>query len=78
MQMHSRADAIKASVNSLRRSQAAEGLEINPEISGAASRLDNYLQAADRAAQNNDVVAARKYMESAERQLGVLEAKFGR
>jgi len=36
------------------------------------------LQAADRAAQNNDLAAARRYMENAERQLSFLEAKFGR
>ncbi len=78
MQLHSRADAIRGSVNSLRRQQAADGLEISPEIAGAASRLDNYLQAADRAAQNNDLNAARKSMDGAEKQLTVLEAKFGR
>jgi enhancing lycopene biosynthesis protein 2 len=78
MQLHSRADAIRGSINNLRRQQAAEGLEISPEISGAATRLDNYLQAADRASQNNDLVAARKYMDNAEKQLSVLEAKFGR
>jgi len=78
MQMHSRADAIRGSVNSLRRQQAADGFEISPEISGAASRLDNYLQAADRAAQQNDLNAARKYMDGAEKQLSFLEAKFGR
>lgn len=78
MQMHSRADAVHSSVNSLRRSQAADGLEISPEISGAVSRLDNYLQAADRAAQGNDLAAARRNMENAERQLNFLEAKFGR
>ena len=78
MQMHSRADAVRASVNSLRRAQAADGLELSPEIAGASSRLDNYLQAADRAAQNNDLPAARRYIDSAEKQLAVLEAKFGR
>jgi hypothetical protein len=78
MQLHSRADAVRASIENLRRHQAAEGLEISPEIAGAANRMDNYLQAADRAAQNNDLSAARRYMENAERQLSVVEAKFGR
>jgi serine/threonine-protein kinase len=78
MQLHARADAVKNSVNSLRRQQAADGLEISPEISGAASRLDNYLQAADRASQSSDLTAARRYMDNAERQLTLLEAKFGR
>jgi serine/threonine-protein kinase len=78
MQLHARADAVKSSVNNLRRQQAADGLEISPEISGAATRLDNYLHAADRARQTNDLVATRKYMDNAERQLNVLEAKFGR
>jgi hypothetical protein len=78
MQLHSRADAIRGSVNSLRRQQAADGFEVSPEIAGASSRLDNYLQAADRASQSNDLAAARKYMDGAEKQLTVLEAKFGR
>ena len=78
MQLHARADAIRGNINNLRRQQAADGLEISPEIAATAGRLDNYLQAADRATQNNDLSAARRYMENAERQLGVLEAKFGR
>jgi serine/threonine protein kinase len=78
MQLHARADAIRGSINNLRRQQAADGLEISPEIAGAVNRLDNYLQAADRAAQSNDLSAARRYMENAERQLSFLEAKFGR
>lgn len=78
MQLHSRADAIIASVNNLRRQQAADGLELSPEISGAASRLDNYLQNADRAAQANDLASARRNMDGAEKQLSFLEAKFGR
>jgi hypothetical protein len=78
MQLHSRADAVRGSVDTLRRQQAADGLGLSPEIAGAASRLDGYLQMADRAAQNNDLSAARKYMDGAEKQLTVLEAKFGR
>ncbi len=78
MQLHARADAIRGSVDNLRRQQAAEGLNVSPEIAGAASRLDQYLQAADRAAQSNDLAAARRNMDNAEKQLSVLEAKFGR
>ncbi len=78
MQIHSRADAVRGSINNLRRQQAADGLEISPEISGAANRMDSYLQAADRAAQTNDLAAARRNMDNAEKQLSVLEAKFGR
>jgi hypothetical protein len=78
MQTHARADAIRGSVDTLRRQQAAEGLNLSPEISGAVSRLDQYLQAADRAAQSNDLSAALRNIENAEKQLTVLEAKFGR
>ncbi len=78
VQVHARADSVRASVNNLRRQQAADGLEISPEISGAASRLDNYLQAADRAAQANDLSAAHRNLDNAEKQLTFLEAKFGR
>lgn len=78
MQLHARADAIKGSVDNLRRQQAADGLGLSPEIAGAATRLDQYLQAADRASQSNDLAAAQRYMDNAEKQLGVLEAKFGR
>ena len=78
MLLHSRADAVRASVNNLKRQQSADGFEISPEISGAVSRLDNYLQAADRAAQSNDLSAIRRYMDGAEKQLAFLEGKFGR
>jgi hypothetical protein len=78
MKLHARSDAVRGSLDRLRQQQAAEGLGLSMELSSSASRLDNYLQAADRAVQNNDVQSARKYMEKVEKEVTFLEQKFGR
>ncbi len=78
IKLHSRADAVRETVNRLRQEQAASGYGMSPEISGSASRLESYLQAADRALQNNDLPSTRKYTDNIEKELIFLETKFGR
>lgn len=76
MEMRSRADAIGQVLNSVRRSQAASGLEMNPEFTAAFSRLQYYLQAAEKALKDKDLASAGKDMDNAEKLLSFLEARF--
>jgi phosphoglycerate-specific signal transduction histidine kinase len=48
------------------------------DVAASANRLDGYLQAAERAIQNNTVPAARTYMDRADGELNKLEAFLGK
>jgi eukaryotic-like serine/threonine-protein kinase len=76
--MHSRADAVRGSLDHLRAQQAASGLNISPEIAASATRLDSFLAAADHALQAGNLSSARKNMDKAESDLSKLEERFGR
>ena len=78
MKLRSRADAVKSSLDNLRTQQAASGLGLRQDIVSSASRMESYLQAADRALQNNSLDSAHKSMDRAEEELNKLEAFFGR
>ena len=78
MKVKSRAESIRGSLDHLRSQQAADGLSINPTVASGASRMDGYLQAAERALQNNNLEAARKNTERADAEVTKLEAFFGR
>jgi serine/threonine-protein kinase len=78
MKVKSRAESIRGSLDHLRSQQAADGLSINPTVVSGASRMDGYLQAAERALQSNNLEAARKNTERADAEVTKLEAFFGR
>ncbi len=78
VKLHARAEAVKDSLDNLRRQQAQDGLGIRQDIASAASRLNMYLQAADSALQSNALERARKNMVQAEEELGKLEKFFGK
>ena len=76
MKLRSRADAMHISLDHLRSQQAADGLNLNPTVTAGASRMDNYLRAADQALQNNNLDSARKYLERAETEIGETRKVF--
>ena len=78
MKLHARAEAVRDSLDRLRGQNAASGLGVRQDIVASASRMESYLQAADRALQNNTLDSARKDMSHAEEELNKLEAFFGR
>ncbi len=78
MKLHARAEAVKDSLDNLRRQQAQDGLGIRQDIASASSRLTMYLGAADNALRGNSLESARKNMERAEQELDKLEKFFGR
>ncbi len=78
MKLQARAAAVKDSLDRLRGQNAASGLGLRQDIVASASRMESYLQAADRALQSNTLESARKDMNHAEEELNKLEAFFGR
>jgi len=78
MKLQARATTVKESLDRLRGQNAASGLGVRQDIVASASRMDSYLQAADRDLQNNTLESARKDMNHAEDELNKLETFFGR
>jgi eukaryotic-like serine/threonine-protein kinase len=78
IQLEARTGAVNGSLVRLRQQQAASGLGLRQDIAASASRLDTYLQAAERALQSNDVQSALKNMDRAGQELNKLEAFFGK
>jgi serine/threonine-protein kinase len=78
VQLGARASAAKASVERLRSEQAASGLGLRQDITSSMSRMEAYMDAADRATQAGNVSSARKSMFQAEKQIERLEAFFGK
>ncbi len=78
LQLRARAAAVKTSLDRLREQQGAAGLGIRQDIGGSASRLEDYLRAAETAVQSNALQSAQKNMDRAEAELTKLEAFFGK
>jgi eukaryotic-like serine/threonine-protein kinase len=78
MQISSRASAVRDSIDQIRRQQEADGLGMRGDIVASLSRMNSYLDAANRALGVNDVVDAKQDMEKAERELAKLEGFLGK
>jgi hypothetical protein len=77
-QLSSRATAAKDSVESLRRAQSQQGLNLRGDISAAEQRMDTYMGKAQAAFQNQDAKSTKKYMDLAETEVETLEKFLGR
>ncbi|HEV2135635.1 MAG TPA: protein kinase [Terracidiphilus sp.] len=73
----SRADTARNGVNSIRRQQQAQGLDLRGDILSAQSRLNNDMNQANQALSRNDPATANQYMDRAERELTTLETFLG-
>ncbi len=76
--LSARAAAAKDSVENLRRQQQSQGLNLRADISATLSRMEQYMNKADSSLANHDAEAARKNMDSAEREIEKLEQFLGR
>jgi hypothetical protein len=72
-----RADTARNGVNSIRRQQQAQGLDLRGDILSAQSRLNNDMNQANQALSRNDPATANQYMDRAERELTTLETFLG-
>ncbi|MEO8596092.1 MAG: protein kinase [Candidatus Solibacter sp.] len=73
-----RAGGIRASLQTLQRSQAASGLNLRGDMQDAANMVNTYLTGADAALNASDVTAAKSFADKAERQLEKLEKFLNR
>ncbi|MGD0695724.1 MAG: serine/threonine-protein kinase [Terriglobia bacterium] len=77
-QLSTRAVAAKESVETIRRQQQAQGLNLRGDISAAEDLMATYMDKAKAALQNKNAKDARKYIDKAEIPLGTLEKFLGR
>ena len=73
-----RANGIHTSLQTLQRSQAANGLNLRGDMVEAASLMDSYLQGANAALNAGDAASARSFLEKSERQAERLEKFLNR
>ena len=78
IQLGARANAAKASVDQIRQQQAASGFGLRQDVAASLSRMEAYMDAAERAVQGQNSHAARKSMDQAEKEIDNLEAFLGR
>jgi hypothetical protein len=78
VQLGARANAAKSSVERLRSEQAASGLGLRQDVTSSMSRMEAYMDAADRATQSGNLSSARRNMDQAEKEIEKLEALFGK
>jgi eukaryotic-like serine/threonine-protein kinase len=68
-----RADTVKGSLDALRRQQAASGLGLRADMANAAQRMEMFLSQTEKALRQRDADAAKKNLDSAEREVSKLE-----
>jgi serine/threonine protein kinase len=76
IQLDSRAEAVSATLDNLRRQQEADGYGLRQDIAAASSRMRAYLQAASGDLNNGDLAAAQHDMDRADKEISTLEAFF--
>lgn len=76
-QMSSRATAVTASLDGLRKQQAAQGLSLRGDMAAAEQRMEANLSKAENALQAHDAAQAKHYMDLAEPDVEKLETFLG-
>ena len=72
-----RLSGVKQSITRLRQAQARMGLVLRSDITASSQRLEYYLDEAQSALKDANPTSAKKYLDSAERELGKLERFLG-
>jgi eukaryotic-like serine/threonine-protein kinase len=78
LQISSRATAARDSIDQLRRQQEADGLGLRADVASSLSRMNSYLELANRALGSRDIAQANQDMDKAELELGKLETFLGK
>jgi serine/threonine-protein kinase len=73
-----RADAARSGVQNIRSQQQAQGLDIRGDILASMTRMNRFLEEADRALSQRDLDSANDYMDRANTELARLESFLGR
>jgi hypothetical protein len=77
MNLQSRADTARASVEQLRRQEQASGLDLRGDILTAMSLMNSNIREAQGALNQKDLTTAGEYMERANQNLHTLEVFLG-
>jgi serine/threonine protein kinase len=77
VQLASRAGAVRSSLGNLKQSQAASGMSLRGDMASAESRMNYMLDGANSALNAHDATAAKKFVDSAEREIEKLEKFLG-
>lgn len=73
-----RANATRGSIENLRRQQAAMGVGLRADVASGLQRMEFYLDECEAALKKGDAAAAKKNLDSAERETSKLETFLGR
>lgn len=76
--LNTRASGIHTSLDSLRRAQAAGGMNLRGDMQEASGLMTSYLEGAHEALNAGDASSARSFMDKAERQIEKLEKFLNR
>jgi serine/threonine-protein kinase len=76
-QLSSRASAVSASLDGLRKQQAAQGLDLRGDMTAAEQRMQTNISKAQEAIQAQDATQAKRYMDLAEPDVEKLERFLG-
>lgn len=78
MLLGTRVTAAQNSLNRLKQEQARQGLGLRGDIASLAQRVEYYMDECEAAVKRGDAAAAKKYLDSAERDTSKLESFLGR
>jgi len=78
MNLDARADSARSGVDSIRRQQQAQGMDIRGDILATMNRLNNDMREAQAALAQNDLKTADEYMSRADKETVTLEKFLGR
>jgi serine/threonine-protein kinase len=78
MNLESRADAARSGVESIRRQQQAQGLDIRGDVLADMNRMNSNLREARTALEAHDLQAAAEYIDRADKAAAKLERFLGR
>lgn len=78
MLLGARVNAAQSSLNRLKQEQARMGLGLRGDIAAAAQRMEFYMDEAEAALKRGDAEAAKKHLDSADRETTRLEKFLGR
>jgi serine/threonine-protein kinase len=78
MLLGTRVTAAQHSLNRLKQEQARQGLGLRGDIASLAQRVEYYMDECEAAVKRGDAAAAKKYLDSAERDTSKLESFLGR
>jgi serine/threonine-protein kinase len=77
VELSARAGAVRNSLGNLKRSQAANGMSLRGDMAAAESRMNSLMEGANSALNAHDAASAKKFTDSADREVEKLEKFLG-